>query len=53
MFERINDLTVNGYLESIFEKKIYLKADTFCVHGDSPNILKCLNGLNDLFDEKI
>ena len=34
-------------------KKIYLKSDTFCVHGDSPNILKCLNGLNDLFDEKI
>ncbi len=53
MFERINNLTVNGYLESIFGKKIYLKSDTFCVHGDSPNILKCLNGLNDLFDEKI
>ena len=53
MFERIRNLTNNGYLESMFGNKIYLKFDTFCVHGDSPNILKCLKGLNDLFDEKI
>ena len=53
MFERINSLTNNGYLISAFGKRIFLEADTFCIHGDSPNILDCLKGLNKLYDAKI
>ena len=53
MFERINSLTNNGYLISAFGKRIFLEADTFCIHGDSPNILDCLKSLNKLYNAKI
>ena len=53
MFERINSLTNNGYIISAFGKRIFLEADTFCIHGDSPNILDCLKGLNKLYNAKI
>ena len=53
MFERINTLINNGYLISAFGKRIFLEADTFCIHGDSPNILDCLKGLNKLCNAKI
>ena len=53
MFERINSLINNGYLISAFGKRIFLEVDTFCIHGDSPNILDCLKGLNRLYNAKI
>ena len=53
MFDRIENLTKNGFLLSVSGKKINLQADTFCIHGDSPNIVDYLNGLNDLCDGKI
>ena len=49
----LNSLINNGYLISAFGKRIFLKADTFCVHVDSPNILDCLKGLNKLYNAKI
>ena len=53
MFDRIENLTKNGFLLSVSGKKIHIQADTFCIHGDSPNIVDYLNGLNDLCDGKI
>ena len=53
MFDRIENITKDGFLLSISGKKIHLKADTFCVHGDSPNIVTYLNELNDICDGKI
>ena len=53
MFDRIENITKDGFLLSISGKKIHLKADTFCVHGDSPNIVAYLNELNDICDGKI
>ena len=53
MFDRIENITKNGFLLSLNGKKIFLKADTFCIHGDSPNIVDYLNELNDICDGKI
>jgi len=53
MFDRIENITKNGFLLSHDGKKIHLKADTFCIHGDSPNIVDYLNELNDTYDGKI
>ena len=53
MFDRIENITKNGFLLSLNGKKIFLKADTFCIHGDSPNIVDYLNELNDIYDGKI
>ena len=53
MFDRIENITKNGFLLSLNGKKIFLKADTFCIHGDSPNIVDYLSELNDMCDEKI
>ena len=53
MFDRIENITKNGFLLSLAGKKIHLKADTFCIHGDSPNIVDYLNELNDICDGKI
>ena len=53
MFDRIENITKDGFLLSISGKKIHLQADTFCVHGDSPNIVSYLNELNDIYDGKI
>ena len=53
MFDRIENITKDGFLLSISGIKIHLQADTFCVHGDSPNIVAYLNELNDICDGKI
>ena len=53
MFDRIENITKEGFLLSISGKKIHLQADTFCVHGDSPNIVAYLDELNDICDGKI
>lgn len=53
MFDRIENITKNGFLLSHDGKKIHLKADTFCIHGDSPNIVDYLNELNDIYVGKI
>ena len=53
MFDRIENITKNGFLLSISGKKIHLQADTFCIHGDSPNIVDYLSELNVMCDEKI
>ena len=53
MFDRIENITKNGFLLSISGKKILLQADSFCIHGDSPNIVDYLSELNVMFDEKI
>ena len=53
MFDRIQNVTKNGFLVSFSGKKIHLQADTFCIHGDSPNIVDYLNELNDIYVGKI
>ena len=53
MFDRIENVTKNGFLFSFAGKKIHLQADTFCIHGDSPNIVDYLSELNVMYYEKI
>ncbi|WP_083568703.1 5-oxoprolinase subunit PxpA [Arcobacter sp. LA11] len=45
VMERIKNLQERGYLESINNKKLFLKADTVCVHGDGENALEFIKAL--------
>lgn len=46
VMQRIEILKNNGFLESIKGKKLFLKADTICVHGDGGNALSFIKALN-------
>ena len=46
--ERISTLQENGYLTSINDKKLYIKADTICVHGDNEKALEFIKLLKNL-----
>jgi UPF0271 protein len=37
---RIKTLKNKGYITSIKDKKLYLEADTICVHGDNENAVQ-------------
>ena len=40
--EQVRDIAVNNNVTSISGEKIYLEADTFCIHGDTPSALQIL-----------
>ena len=44
--QRVQTLKEKGYFESINSKKLFLKADTICVHGDGENALEFILALN-------
>ena len=46
VMQRISLLKDNGFIKSINGKKLYLKADTICVHGDGNNALSFIKALN-------
>jgi len=46
--ERISTLQENGYLTSINDKKLYIQADTICVHGDNEQALEFIKLLKNL-----
>ena len=46
VMQRVQILKEKGYFESINSKKLFLKADTICVHGDGENALEFILALN-------
>ena len=46
VMQRIKILKDNGFLESLNGKKLFLKVDTVCVHGDGDNALHFIKALN-------
>lgn len=45
VMQRIKILRDDGYIESISGRRLYLKADTVCVHGDSSSALNFIKTL--------
>jgi len=45
VMERVRILASNGYINSINGKKLFLNADTICVHGDGENALSFIKVL--------
>ena len=45
---RISTLQKEGYLTSINDKKLYIQADTICVHGDNEQALEFIKLLKNL-----
>ncbi len=45
VLQRIKNLIDNGYINSINGNKLFLKADTICVHGDGKNALNFIRAL--------
>ncbi|QKF81587.1 lactam utilization protein, LamB/YcsF family [Halarcobacter ebronensis] len=50
VMQRVKTLRDNGYIESINSKKLYLKADTICVHGDGENALIFIKALQKVLN---
>ncbi len=48
VMQRITNLKDRGYLESISGKKLFLKADTVCVHGDGDNALTFIKAVQKI-----
>jgi len=46
--ERISTLQKDGYFTSINGEKLYIQADTLCVHGDNENALEFIKLLRNL-----
>ena len=46
IMQRVKGLQDYGYLESITGQRLYLKADTVCVHGDGENALSFVQALH-------
>ena len=46
VMQRIRILKDNGFMQSLNGKKLFLKADTICVHGDGANALSFIKSLN-------
>ena len=53
MFNRISNVTSKGFLTAYTGDKIFLDAETYCIHGDSPNVINNLMGLKSYLDEEI
>jgi UPF0271 protein len=45
IMQRVKTLKEYGFLESINSKRLYLKADTICVHGDTEDALNFVKSL--------
>lgn len=46
--KRVKQMIEEGVIETIQGKKISIKLDTICVHGDNPNILEIVKALSNL-----
>ena len=53
MFDRINSIASKGFLTAYTGDKIFLDADTYCVHGDSPDVINNLIVLKSYLDEGV
>jgi UPF0271 protein len=50
VIQRVKVLQNDGYIKSINGKKLLLKADTICVHGDGENALSFIKGLKKVLN---
>lgn len=50
VMERIKMLKDKGFMKSINGKKLFLKTDTICVHGDGNNALTFIKALHKVLD---
>lgn len=50
VMERVKNLKERGYLESINNQKLFLKADTVCIHGDGGNALEFIKALQKVLN---
>jgi len=50
VMQRVKTLKEYGYLDSINSKRLYLKADTICVHGDNEHALKFIKSLHKVLN---
>ncbi len=50
VLQRMKNLIDNGYINSINGNKLFLKADTICVHGDGNNALNFISALQKVIN---
>ena len=50
VIQRVNVLANDGYINSINGIKLFIKADTICVHGDGENALSFIKGLTKVLN---
>lgn len=50
VMQRVQILKEKGFMQSINGKKLFLKADTICVHGDGENALAFIMGLQKVLN---
>lgn len=50
VIQRVKVLAKDGYINSINGTKLFIKADTICVHGDGPNALSFIKGLRKVLN---
>ncbi|MCJ8327206.1 MAG: 5-oxoprolinase subunit PxpA [Campylobacterales bacterium] len=50
LMDRITLLRDNGYMYSVNKKKIFLKTDTICVHGDNDKALEFVKNIKKILD---
>lgn len=50
VIQRVNVLANDGYINSINGIKLFIKADTICVHGDGENALTFIKGLKKVLN---
>jgi len=50
VIQRVKLLENNGYINSINGKKLFIKADTICVHGDGQNALPFIKALKKVLN---
>jgi len=50
VIQRVKLLANDGYINSINSKKLFIKADTICVHGDGQNALSFIKGLKKVLN---
>jgi UPF0271 protein len=48
VLERVECLLKKGYLESFHGKRLYMKADTLCIHSDTTTAVDLVTVLKDL-----
>jgi len=51
IIKRVEMLVQNGYIESITGKKLYLKVDSLCVHGDNEKALLITKSIREYLDK--
>jgi len=50
VIKRVKVLDKKGYIKSVNGKKLFIKADTICVHGDGENALSFIKGLKKVLN---